>query len=1013
MTASTKTLRWNEENTVEHPILRWLVSPELGWRFENQTTVAQNYRTDEVEVLLLPILRQKLIELNSRVITDAARAEAIVTKLRGLRDNAEWISWMRNEQTYKFSADENAQPIRLIDYDNIDNNDFLATNQFWVDGGNHRIRTDVLLFVNGIPLTNIEAKTTARDWHNDWTEGAKQCGRYLREAGQLYHSNAFCIAVNEITLRYGVPGVKFNYWQNWRSPNPHRHIDHENELRSGIYGLCDRANLLDMLRNFIVFDNEQGSRVKKVARWQQFGAANELVKRALEIDKPRGWRRGLVWHTQGSGKSLTMLFAARKMWFDPKLQMPTIIVVVDRDQLEDQISGQFFRTNTENCHVASSREDLLAKLRNGYRGIIVTIMHKFEPGDFRVDRRNVIVLVDEAHRTQEGDLGTAMRYVLKEASLFGFTGTPIEIDDHNTPRAFGRELSTDDTGVTRFERYVEPRYSIADSIRDGATLRLLWEPSPRDWKLWGKELDEKFEKTFAHLPEGEREQLKRENAVTKVMVRLPQRIADIADEVAEHFVKHVRPNRFKAMLVCYDKETVALYKAALDQLLGAESSIAIFSDVNHKDETISQRVKDLDLSKEKRAKVIREFRKLPTYKIEDRNKEEERWRRAEIVIVCDMLLTGFDAPIVQTMYLDKGLKNHTLLQAIARVNRPYNELKKEGVIRDFWGVFTYLNEALRYDKAELGDVAFPLRVVREEFKLHMETLLDLLKGYQKGGSHDELMKILGFFNQNEPARDKFESGYKRLCQIYEVLSPDDYLMPFRDDFVWLSKLNMVYQKKFYPYNRFETSTDDGAKTRELIREHIDVGTIKENFPTYVLDENYLTKLKDIDPDSKALDIEAMLAAELKVRVDQDPQAESLSEKLKRIIEQKRNGALQGIALISALEGLASEVVDLVNESKKPIEQSIAHAACEINSAIASDQAAAIASAILEAVRPLCFTNWHLKSDVKGELFLAITKALVTQFKEANLHMPASGFGERVLRLLEKTRFGSGDEHADS
>jgi type I restriction enzyme R subunit len=209
-----------------------------------------------------------------------------------------------------------------------------------------------------------------------------------------------------------------------------------------------------MLRNFVVFDQEQGQTIKKIARWQQFLAANEMVKRALEIDKPRGWRRGLVWHTQGSGKSLTMLFAARKMWFHPTLSQPTILIIVDRDQLEDQISGQFFRTNTENCSVTTSRLDLLAKLREGFRGIIVTIMQKFQPGDFQVGRRNVVVLVDEAHRTQEGDLGTAMRFVLKEASLFGFTGTPIELGDHDTPRAFGRELSTDDTGVTRYERYL-------------------------------------------------------------------------------------------------------------------------------------------------------------------------------------------------------------------------------------------------------------------------------------------------------------------------------------------------------------------------------------------------------------------------------------------------------------------------------------------------------------------------------------------------------------------------------
>ncbi len=705
-----------------------------------------------------------------------------------------------------------------------------------------------------------------------------------------------------------------------------------------------------------------------------------------------------------------MLFAAKKMWFHSALGQPTIIIVVDRDQLEDQISGQFFRTNTENCCVTTSREDLLAKLREGDRGIIVTIMQKFQPGDFQVNRRNVIVLVDEAHRTQEGDLGTAMRYVLKEASLFGFTGTPIELDDHNTPRAFGRELSTDDSGVTRFERYLEPRYSIADSIRDGATLRLVWEPSPRDWKLFGKQLDEKFELTFAHLPEGEREQLKREASTIEELAKHPKRIADIAAEVADHFKKHVRPNRFKAMLVCYNKETVALYKIAMDNLLGPEASVAIFSDVNQKDKEIPQMVKDLSTGKETRAKMIREFKKLPSDKPEDQDKEEQRWRRAEIIIVCDMLLTGFDAPIVQTMYLDKGLKNHTLLQAIARVNRPYNQLKKEGVIRDFWGVFSHLNEALRYDKSELGDVAFPLRVVREEFKLHMETVLDLLKGHERSGSHGSLMRILAFFNKNEPSRDKFENGYGKIRQLYELLEPDDFLMPHRADYVWLSRLYMVYRKKFYPLERFETAPEDGAKTRELIREHIDVDQIKEEFATYVLDENYLTKLDDIDPDSKALDIEAMLAAELKIRVDEDPQAEPLSEKLKRIIDQNRNETLQGVALISALEKLAAEVVDLVNEGKKPVGASIAHAVREINPGIDKEQATSIAAAVIAEAAKVCFPNWHLKSDVKSDLFLGITTVLVQQFKDSNLHMPATGFTERAMRLLEKTRFvGNTDE----
>ena len=1005
--------RWNEENTVEHPIIDWLEQPEMGWTFKRAGQVVEEYRDDEQEVLLLPLLRQKLKDLNPEVITDDDRANAILTKLRGIRDNAEWISWLRNEKTHSFSPDEKAKEIRLIDYDDIDENDFLCTNQFWVDGGDHRIRTDVLLFVNGIPLVNIEAKTTSRDWHIDWTEGARQCGRYLREAPQLYFSNAFCVGVNEISLRYGVPGVKFHYWQRWRGSNPHIHIDEEDELRRGIYGLCDRQNLLDMLRSFIVFDTEEGQTVKKIARWQQFGAANEIVDRALQMDKPRGWRRGLVWHTQGSGKSLTMLFAARKMWFHPDLEQPTIIIIVDREQLEDQMSGQFFRTNTENCYVASSRADLISKLRegDGYRGIIITIMHKFEPGDFQINRPNVIVMADEAHRTQDGDLAMAMRHALKEASLFGFTGTPIELDDRNTPRQFGRELGTDDTGVTTYERYLEPRYSIADSIKDEATLPLNWTPSPRDWKLWGKELDKKFEENFGHLPKGEQEQLKKENSTTEIMVKLPDRIDDIAREVAEHFEKNVRPNRFKAMLVCYNKDTCALYKAALDQLLGEEASIAIFSEDKKRD---SEEVKKLYLGDSKRAKAIREFRKLPSDKPEDQEKQEQKYRRAEIVIVCDMLLTGFDAPIVQTMYLDKGLKSHTLLQAIARVNRPYNEIKKRGFVVDFWGVFSNLNEALRYDKSELGDVAFPLQRVREEFKLHMETTLELFEGMSRGGSHPEVMKVLSFLNKNEPARDKFENGYGKIKTLYELLQPDDYLLPFRKDYIWLCKVFMIYRKKFYPMERFETSEEDGAKTRELIREHIDVDKIKKEFPTYTLDENYLSKLDDKDPDAKALDIEAILAAELKIRLDTSSEFEPLSEKLKRLIKQKRNGALAGVALISAMEELVGEVVELINEAKRPVGETIAKEIKKVNAGISDEDAAKITGAILSCAEELCFPRWHYKGDMKKELFREFTIILAKDFKETGLQKPDTGFAQRCVDLLAKTRFvGKGTDGEDA
>jgi len=393
-------MTFTEYKTVEKEILDCLQSAELGWRYEPGDDVSTRYRGgDEQEMLLLPILRAKLKELNPGVITDNERADIIIQKLRALKDNQEWIQWLRGEKTHKFSQDEPSRNIRLIDYANLANNDFLATNQLWIQGIERR-RPDILLFVNGIPVVDIEAKTASHG-HVDWAEGAKQTGRYDREVPNLYYSNCFCAGVNELRMKYGIPGARLQYWQQWRDPHPHTHIPSFDEMKCTIYGLFDRNNLLDLIRNFIVFETEHGRLVKKIARYQQFRAANKIVSRALEITKPSGERRGIVWHTQGSGKSLTMLFAARKLWNDPTLEQPTIIIVVDREQLQDQMVGELFKTNSENVQVAMSIRDLrrLIGEGDGYRGIIVTIVNKFDGMQQELSKRpNIIMLVEKCFR---------------------------------------------------------------------------------------------------------------------------------------------------------------------------------------------------------------------------------------------------------------------------------------------------------------------------------------------------------------------------------------------------------------------------------------------------------------------------------------------------------------------------------------------------------------------------------------------------------------------------------------
>jgi type I restriction enzyme R subunit len=507
------------------------------------------------EVLLLPLLREKLKSLNPAVLTSDARVDAIITKLRGCRDNQQWLAWLKDGVNYKFDAAENAQDVRLIDYEDIDANDWWVTNQFSIDGqidtsARHRAAASC---INGIPIVVIEAKTASRskpDWRdaNDWwvtrvpsNWACKQLGMYAEEIDQLFYTNAYGVGVNETRMMYGVPGRRLQFWLQWRDPWPHE-IDEFDEMKVSLYGLFDRGNLLDFIRHFIVFVTKDGKTEKVVVRYQQYLAVKDILNRATDLTLPAEKRRGLIWHTQGSGKTLTMIYAARSLWEDPKLQQPTVILLVDREQLGDQMDRELNSSGTDNVHVAASKRDLEEKLSGDYRGVILTTVHLFEgmPKHVTKQRPNVIVMADEAHRTQERELGTYMRSALEGASLFGFTGTPIENDDHNTPKAWGY---VKDDG--KIERYMGRPYTVTDALRDGVVKPIHWQPRVTDWQLHGTKLDLAFKREFGHLPEEEQNKLTTEGARLDALLFHPTRISQIADDVVQAFHRARPPQWFQ------------------------------------------------------------------------------------------------------------------------------------------------------------------------------------------------------------------------------------------------------------------------------------------------------------------------------------------------------------------------------------------------------------------------------------------------------------------------------------
>lgn len=986
---------FNEETTVEREIIEHLQTEALGWKYHSREEVTA-LRADDREVLLLPLLREKLVVLNPDILTDASRVEAIITKLRACRDNQQWIKWLKDGVNYQFDASEKSRDVRLIDYENLDANEWWVTNQFPVEGRTPR-RPDIVLLVNGIPLVVIEAKTASRS-KPDWREGAKQLGMYSEEIDQLFYTNAYGVGVNETRLMYGVPGRRLQFWLQWRDPWPHQ-IDEFDEMKCSLYGLFDRANLLDFLRHFVVFITKDGKTEKVVVRYQQYHAVRDIMERATDLTLPPQKRRGLIWHTQGSGKTLTMIYAARSLWEESSLTQPTVILLVDREQLGDQMDRELMATGTDNVHVAASKKDLEEKLAGDYRGVILTTVHLFDgmPKKITKERSNVIVMADEAHRTQERELGTYMRSAVEGASLFGFTGTPIEKDDHNTPVAWG-QVKDDGT----IERYMGKPYTVNDALRDGVVKPIHWQPRKTDWQLQGARLDVAFKREFGHLSEAEQNKLVSGSSTLDVLLKLDKRVQQIADDVVKHFQEHVRPNGFKGMLVCKDKEAVRLYAEALRSRLGDIAVMPVISEAPDKD---SKEIQAFYLSEAKRKKLLNEFL-IPTNSELPEHHDKE-YRKVELLVVCDMLLTGFDAPILQAMYLDKSLRDHSLLQTIARVNRPYNELKGHGLILDYYGIFDNLNEALNYRPEELGDIAFPFDRLREHFRTTFDAVWGLFpeETVPRDGSHSAFVAAMKILRDQEGAEKQFDTGYRNLRVLYEALQPDEQLRDFVRPYAWLTKLYMLYRKKFYPEAALEATVEDAARTREMIAEHIDVAELETEFPTYVLDEHFLTKLKDQKPDAKALDIEAMLTAELRIRLDQDDAFRPLSEKLQRIIDAKRAGTLAGIALIQELEALTEAVRVAVEESKRPLAEQLAQKIMGRNASLSETQATEVAIAVLEEADKHVFPGWWNGSSIDPELSTALLLMIAQRFSShALLAGDAMAFISKLVEILKRKHY---------
>lgn len=672
--------------------------------------------------------------------------------------------------------------VKLIDFNKPENNEFLAVNQFTVvENGNNR-RADVVLFVNGLPLVTIELKNPADEKATIWT-AFNQLQTYRKEIPSLFQFNELLIVSDGLEARYGTITSDRERFMPWRTMDGEKEAS-KSLLQSEVLlkGICSKRNLLDLIRYFIVFEeNERGAKIKKVAGYHQFHAVRKALEATASATRPDGSKQvGVVWHTQGSGKSLTMAFYAGRIIQDQRMENPTIVVITDRNDLDDQLFGTF-----SSCHEllrqkpvqAESREDLQKLLNVASGGVVFTTIQKFFPEegkrqmDLLSSRRNIVVIADEAHRSQYDFIdGFArhMRDALPNASFIGFTGTPLELEDKSTRAVFGDYISI---------------YDIQRAVEDGATVPIFYEGRLAKIQLKESEkpkLDNQFEDVTEGQEQTDKDKLKTKWAALEVLVGSDKRIHLIAQDIVSHFEKRQQVMDGKAMVVCMSRRIcVELY----DEIIklrpewhdedDAKGAIKIVMTGSASD--------PVEWQQHIRNKARREQMAIRFKDSQDPFK---------IVIVRDMWLTGFDVPCLHTMYIDKPMHGHGLMQTIARVNRVFKD-KPGGLVVDYLGIAEQLRKAMATYTLSGGkgktaiDQAEAVAIMQEKY----EICLGIMHGFDYSlwtiGNDVQRMNLLPAAMQHvleqEKGKERFIKAVTELSKAFALAVPADEAMAIRDD----------------------------------------------------------------------------------------------------------------------------------------------------------------------------------------------------------------------------------------
>lgn len=873
----------------------------------------------------------------------------------------------------------------MLDRERVGNNEFLALNQFTVTEGNRTRRADIVILVNGLPLAVIELKNPGSE-HATIRHAFNQLQTYKADVPSLFTTNELMVISDGFLARLGTLSSGWDRFMPWRTVDGERLASKGTaQLETLIRGVFEPRRFLDYVLNFVVFDDDGASAVKKAAAYHQYWAVNKAVGCTAEASQPDGDRRiGVVWHTQGSGKSLSMVFFAGKAVRHPDMGNPTLVVITDRNDLDEQLFGTF-----TNCRdllrqtpvQAASREHLKSLLQVASGGVVFTTIQKFEGDGVLTDRRNVVVIADEAHRSQYGFIkgfARKLRDALPGASFIGFTGTPIELDDKNTPAVFGD--------------YID-KYDILRAVEDGATVPIYYESRLAKLELKEEEkpkLDPEFEEITEGEEEAEKNKLKTKWAALEAMVGTEKRVRLVAQDIIDHFEKRLDAMDGKAMIVCMSRRIcVEMYDAIIKlrpqwhSADDAKGQIKIVMSGSASDKTAWQPHIRTKLASEAIAKRF----KAPSDGL-------------KLVIVRDMWLTGFDCPSMHTMYLDKPMNGHNLMQAIARVNRVFKD-KPGGLVVDYLGIADALKHALHTYTASGGkgqatvDQEQAAAVMVEKY----EVVCDLLHGFDykailkavPAQRMSGVAQAMEFVLSLDDGRTRFVQGVGDLSKAFALAVPNPRAMAIRDEIGLFQEIRSALIK--VTMSESERSPDDmESAIRQLVSRAVYSTEVVDIFAAAglekpdisILSDEFLADVQRLPQRNLALELlKKLINDEIKTRMRKNVvQARSFAEMLEQAVRKYQNRALEAAQVIDELIRIAKEMRLAESRGQEmglsDDEVAFYDALAENDSAkevIGDEKLRFLAQELVERVKQSVTIDWQVRENARAHIRVLVKRVL--------------------------------------